>query len=191
MRDLTRYRKALIQGRARAANRLRKVLEDAAIKLASVASHVLGVSGRAMLDAPVAGTTDSAMVANLARDRRRKKLPALRQALLGRFHGHHAFLLAQIFAHLDDLAEAIGAVSAHIDSVITPFADELARLDTIPGINQRTAEVLIAELGVDMRVLLTAGHLASWAGLCPATTRVLANTDRAGPSRATRGSAAP
>jgi transposase len=133
-----------------------------------------------MLDALVAGTTDPAVVADLARGRLRKKLPALRQALVGRFHGHHAFLVAQILAHLDDLDEAIGAVSTQIDTVIAPFAEELARLDTIPGVNQRTAEVLIAELGVDMRVFPTAGHLASWAGLCPG------NNESAGKHRSGR-----
>ena len=171
LRDLTRYRKAVIQERTREANRLHKVLEDAGIKLASVASRVLGVSGRTMLDALVAGTTDPAVLADLARGRLRKKLPALRQALVGRFRGHHAFLVAQILAHLDYLDEAIEAVSTQIDTVIVPFADDLTRLDTIPGVNKRTAEVLIAELGVDMRVFPTAGHLASWAGLCPGKQR--------------------
>jgi len=120
-----------------------------------------------MLDALVAGTTDPAVLADLARGKLRKKLPALRQALVGRFRGHHAFLVAQILAHLDYLDEAIETVSTQIDTVIAPFADQLARLDIIPGVNQRTAEVLIAELGVDMRVFPTAGHLASGAGLCP------------------------
>ncbi len=106
-------------------------------------------------------------MADLARGRLRKKLPALRQALVGRFRGHHAFLVAQVLAHLDYLDEAIDTVSTQIDTLIAPFAAELARLDTIPGVNKRTAEVLIAELGVDMTVFPTAGHLASWAGLCP------------------------
>jgi len=180
LRDLTRYRKAVIQERTREANRLHKVLEDAGIKLASVASRVLGVSGRTMLDALVAGTTDPAVLADLARGRLRKKLPALRQALVGRFRGHHAFLVAQILAHLDYLDEAIEAVSTQIDTVIVPFADDLTRLDTIPGVNKRTAEVLIAELGVDMRVFPTAGHLASWAGLCPG------NNESAGKHRSGR-----
>jgi len=133
-----------------------------------------------MLDALVAGTTDPAVLADLARGRLRKKLPALRQALVGRFRGHHAFLVAQILAHLDYLDEAIEAVSTQIDTVIVPFADDLTRLDTIPGVNKRTAEVLIAELGVDMRVFPTAGHLASWAGLCPG------NNESAGKHRSGR-----
>jgi transposase len=167
LRDLTRYRKAIIQERTRQANRLHKVLEDAGIKLASVASDVLGVSGRAMLQALVTGTRDPEALADLARGNLRKKLPALRQALAGRFRPHHAFLVAQILAHLDDLDETIEAVSQQIDVAIAPFADEVARLDTIHGVNKRTAEVIIAEIGVDMRVFPTAGNLASWAGLCP------------------------
>jgi len=167
LRDLTRYRKGIIQERTRQANRLHKVLEDAGIKLASVASDVLGVSGRAMLQALVTGTRDPEMLADLARGNLRKKLPALRQALAGRFRPHHGFLVAQILAHLDYLDEAIDAVSQQLDVVRAPFADEVARLDTIHGVNKRTAEVIIAEIGVDMRVFPTAGHLASWAGLCP------------------------
>ena len=167
LRDLTRYRKSLIQEHTRQANRLHKVLEDAGIKLASVASDVLGVSGRAMLQALVTGTRDPEALADLARGNLRKKLPALRQALAGRFRAHHAFLVAQILAHLDYLDESIEAVSQQIDVVMAPFADEVARLDTIHGVNKRTAEVIIAEIGVDMRVFPTAGNLASWAGLCP------------------------
>ena len=143
------------------------MLEDAGIKLASVASRVLGVSGRAILDALVAGTSDPGALAALARGGLRTKLPELRQALVGRFCEHQAFLVAHILAHLDYLDETIETVSAQIGTVIAPFADELARLDTIPGVNQRTAEVLIAELGVDMSVFPTAGHLASWASLRP------------------------
>src|SRR6266849_8467176 len=167
LRDLTRYRKGLIQERTRQANRLHKVLEDAGIKLASVATDVLGVSGRAMRQALVTGTRDPEVLADLARGNLRKKLPALRQALAGRFRPHHGFLVAQILAHLDYLDEAIDAVSQQLDVVMAPFADEVARLDTIHGVNKRTAEVIIAEIGVDMRVFPTAGHLASWAGLCP------------------------
>jgi len=177
LRDLTRYRKALIQERTRGANRLHKVLEDSGIKLASVASDVLGVSGRAMLEALVAGTTDPDALADLARGTLRKKLPALRQALIGRFRAHHAFLVSQLLAHLDYLEEVIDGLSAQIDVVITPFAEEVARLDTIHGVNQRTAEVIIAEIGADMAVFPSAGHLASWAGLCPG------NNERAGKHR--------
>ncbi|HEY7249177.1 MAG TPA: IS110 family transposase [Methylomirabilota bacterium] len=167
LRDLTRYRKLLIQERTRQANRLHKVLEDTGIKLTSVATRLLGASGRAMLDALVAGTTDPAVLADLARGKLRKKLPALRQALVGRFRAHHAFLVSQLLAHLDYLDEAIETVSAQIDIAMVPFAEELARLDTIHGVNKRTAEVVIAELGVDMTVFPSAKHAASWSGLCP------------------------
>ena len=167
LRDLTRYRKVLIQERAREANRLHKVLQDAGIKLASVATDILGVSGRAMLEALGRGTTDPAVLAELARGRLRAKLPALRQALAGRFREHHAFLVSQLLAHLDYLEEAIGTLSARIAECIAPFAAELARLDTIDGVNQRTAEALIAEVGVDMRPFPSERHLASWAALCP------------------------
>lgn len=167
LRDLTRYRKVLIQERTREANRLHKVLEDAGIKLATVATDILGVSGRDMLHALVAGTTDPDILADLARGTLRKKLPALRQALAGRFRAHHAFMVSQHLGHLDYLDEAITSLSGHIEEALRPFAAEQARLDSIPGVAQRTAEVLIAEIGVDMRQFPTAQHLASWAGLCP------------------------
>jgi transposase len=167
LRDVTRYRKSLIQDRTRVANRLHKVLEDAGIKLATVASDILGASGRAMLTALVEGTTDPDVLADLARGRLRAKLPALRQALAGRFRGHHAFLVSQLVAHVDYLDEAVAQMSEQIEVLVAPFAAERARLDTIPGINLPTADVLIAELGVDMRVFPTAAHAASWAGLCP------------------------
>jgi len=167
LRDLTRYRKALIQDRTRVANRLHKALEDAGVKLASVASDILGVSGRAMLQALVEGTTDPVLLADLARGRLRGKLPALRAALAGRFRPHHGFLVGQLLAHLDYLDEAIATLSAEIESRLSPLADQLTRLDSIPGINRRTAEVIIAEVGVDMSAFPTAAHLASWAALCP------------------------
>lgn len=167
LRDLTRYRKALIQDRTRVANRLHKALEDAGVKLASVASDILGVSGRAMLEALAQGTTDPEILAELARGRLRGKLPALRTALAGRFRSHHAFLVGQLLAHLDYLDEAIATLSSEIESHLAPFADQLIRLDSIPGINRRTAEVIIAEVGVDMSVFPSAAHLASWAALCP------------------------
>jgi len=167
LRELTRYRRTQIQERTRVANRLHKVLQDANVKLSNVTHHVLGVSGRAMLDALVAGTTDPDVLADLARGQLRKKLPALRQALTGRFRAHHAFLLGQILAHLDYLEDAIAAVSAHIAEQLRPFAPQVERLMTIPGVQRRTAETILAEIGTDMAVFPTAGHLASWAGMCP------------------------
>jgi len=167
LRDLTRYRKVLIQERTREANRLHKVLEDAGIKLATVATDILGVSGRDMLHALVAGTTDPDVLAELARGTLRKKLPALRQALTGRFRAHHAFMVSQHLGHLDYLDEAVVSLSGRIEEALRPFATAHQRLDSIPGIAQRTAEVMIAEIGVDMHRFPTAQHLASWAGLCP------------------------
>jgi transposase len=167
LRDLTRHRKVLIQERTRVANRVHKLLEDAGIKLASVATNILGVSGRAMLEALVHGTTDPEVLADLARGKLRKKLPALRQALAGRFRPHHAFLVSQLLAHLDYLDESIATVSEEVEGRVAPYAAQLRQLDTIPGINRRTAEVLIAEIGVDMSVFPSDRHLASWAGLCP------------------------
>jgi transposase len=167
LRDLTRFRKGLIQERTRVSNRLHKVLEDAGIKLASVATRVLGASGRAMMSALAAGTTDPAVLAELAKGRLREKLPALREALAGRFRPHHAFLVSQLLAHVDYLDEAILGTSAQIEALMSPFTTEIELLDTIPGVNRRTAEVLIAETGADMSRFPTAKHLASWAGLCP------------------------
>ena len=167
LRDLTRHRKVLIQEKTRAANRLHKLLQDADIKLASVATDILGVSGRAMLEALARGTTDPVGLADLARGQLRKKLPALRQALAGRFRPHHAFLLSQLLAHVDYLDEAISLMSAEVEQRLAPFAEVLMRLDAIPGINQRTAEVVIAEVGVDMSPFPSDRHLASWAGMCP------------------------
>src|SRR4029453_17941876 len=165
--DLTRYRKVRIQDRTREGNRLHKLLEDAGIKLASVATDILGVSGRAMLEALVRGTTDPEVLAELARGKLRAKLPPLRQALHGRFRPHHAFLVSQLLTHLDYLDETITTLSERIEEIIVPFADELGGVDTIPGVGRRTAEVLIAELGVDMNQFPSDRHLASWAGLCP------------------------
>src|SRR5262249_20060068 len=158
----TRYRKALIRERAAEVNRLHKVLEDAGVKLSSVASDIMGVSGRRMLEALVAGTTDPEILAELAKARLRAKLPALRKALDARFRAHHAFLVAQVLAHVDYLEEAIGTVSKRIDSAIAPFQPALELLVAIPGIQRRTAEVVVAEIGVDMSRFPTSRHLASW-----------------------------
>src|SRR5881397_1114987 len=162
LRNLTRYRKAQIEERTRESQRLDKVLQDAGIKLSSVASDVLGVSGRAMLHALVAGSHDPELLAELARGRLRQKLPALREALTGRFRAHHALIVTQILAHVDFLDETIAVLSAEIDQVIAPFADKLALLDTIPGVDKRTAEALLAEIGPDMSVFPTHRQLASW-----------------------------
>jgi transposase len=167
LRELTRYRTSLTRERASELNRLQKTLEGANIKLGSVATDVLGVSGRAMLEALVAGTTDPATLAALARGKLRNKLPQLERALAGQVGPHQRFMLAQQLVHLGDLEEVIERVSAEIAERVRPFADALARLDTIPGVGPWTAEILVAEIGVDMTRFPTAGHLASWAGMCP------------------------
>jgi transposase len=167
LRDLTRYRKAQIEERTREVQRLEKTLQDAGIKLSSVASKVLGVSGRLMLDALISGTHDPEVLAALAKGQLRKKIPALKEALQGRFTGHHALIVGHQLAHIDYLDEAIASLSERIDEVIAPFAEKVALLDTIPGVDKRTAELLIAEIGADMTVFPTHRQLASWAGICP------------------------
>jgi transposase len=167
LRDLTRYRKAQIEERTREVQRLEKTLQDGGIKLSSVASKVLGVSGRLMLDALLAGTHDPDVLADLARGRLRAKLPALREALEGRFTANHALIVTQILAHIDFLDESIQTLSGRVDEVIAPFTRKVELLKTIPGVDKRTAELLLAEIGPDMSKFPTAGHLASWAGMCP------------------------
>jgi transposase len=167
LRELTRYRTALVQERVAEVNRLQKVLEGANVKLPSVASNVVGVSGRAMLERLVAGETDAAALADLARGRLRQKLPQLERALAGRFGPHQRFLVAQQLAHLDALDELIGRVSEEIAARLRACEAVLRRLDTIPGVGRQAAEVLVAEVGPDARRFPTAGHLASWAGMCP------------------------
>lgn len=167
LRDLTRYRKTLIRDRASEVNRLHKLLEDAGIKLSSVASDVLGVSGRSMLTALLAGESDPEALAELARGRLRQKLPELRRALAGHFSDHHAFLLGQVFAHLDFLEQSIDECSRKIEEQISPFVAAVELLQTIPGIGSRTAEVIVAEIGLDMSVFPSARHLAAWAKLAP------------------------
>lgn len=167
LRNLTRYRKTQIQERAREANRLHKALEDTGIKLDCVASNILGKSGRAMLDALIAGTTDPEVLADLARGKLRAKLPALREALEGRFDHLHAVWIGAILNHIDFLDEQITGLTEAIGEQIAPFERTVELLCTIPGVQRRTAEVIIAEIGIDMSVFPTAKHLASWAGLCP------------------------
>ncbi len=166
VRELTRYRTTLVRERAAEVNRIQKTLEGANIKLAGVASDVLGASGQAMLRALIAGETDPAVLAGLARGRLRKKRDLLQQALAGRLQPHHRFLLAEQLRHIEALDEAIARVSAEIADRLRPWEALIQRLLTIPGVGRRTAEVILAEIGDDMSRFPSAGHLASWAGLC-------------------------
>lgn len=167
LRDLTRYRKKLVEDRAKETQRIQKLLEDAGIKLDSVVSDVLGKSARQMLEALIGGTRDPDVLADMARTRMRPKIPELRRALEGRFGSHHALLLQVHLDHIDHLSSAVERLDAEVEKVIAPFDEHARRLCTIPGVGRRTAEVMIAEIGVDMGRFPTAHHLASWAGMCP------------------------
>jgi len=137
------------------------------VKLASVATDVMGVSGRAMMRALIEGTADPGALAELAKGKLRRKLPELRKALEGRFRPHHAFLLERMVAHIEELEDDIDAVSDRIEEQIAPYQPAVQLLRTIRGVERRTAEVIIAETGGDMSVFPSAKHLASWAGVCP------------------------
>jgi transposase len=167
LRELTRARTALIRERARVVQRLEKTLEGANIKLASVATDIMGASGRQMLAALVDGRTDGAALAQLAKGRMRPKLADLERALTGRMGAHQRFLLAEHLGHSDELTARIERISAAIGERLRPFEDAIVRLDTIPGVGRRTAEVLVAEIGSDLSRFRTAAQLASWAGMCP------------------------
>jgi transposase len=168
LRDLTRYRKSQIEDRTREVQRLDKVLQDAGIKLTSVASKTLGASARAMLDQLIAGNHDPKALADLAKGRLRVKLAELEDALEGHFiTEHHGLMTREILSHIDYLDATIARLSARIEEVIAPFSAKVDLLRTIPGVDQRTAEVIVAEIGVDMDQFPSAAHLASWAGMCP------------------------
>jgi transposase len=167
LRELTRYRTALVEERTAHVNRLQKTLEGANIKLAAVASSVVGVSARAMLAALVAGAADPAALAELARGRLRDKLPALERALTGRLTDHHRYLIPRILAAIDFLEAELTDLDQRIAELERPFAEAVERLDTIPGVGRRVAEIVLAELGPDLHRFPSAAHLASWAGLCP------------------------
>jgi transposase len=166
LRNLTRYRKTQIQERQREVNRLHKALEDAGIKLDCVASDILGKSGRDMLDALVAGTTDPEVLADLARRQMRKKIPLLQEALEGHFDAHHRLWIGSILRHIDFLDEQIEQLSAAIEEQIRPFWPAVELIRTMTGIQQRGAECVIAEIGVDMSIFQTHRHLASWSAQC-------------------------
>jgi transposase len=167
LRELIRYRTSLVRERTAAANRLQKTLEGANIKLASVATDILGKSGREILAALLAGETNGVELAQLAQGRLREKIPQLERALAGCIGAHQRFLVAEQLAHVDFLDVAIARVSAEIAERVRPDEDAITRLDTIPGVGRSVAEALLAEIGSDLTRFPNAKHLASWAGLCP------------------------
>jgi transposase len=166
-RELTRFRTSLVEERARLVNRLQKVLEDTNLKLAAVATDLTGKSARAMLEALLAGETDPKVLADLARGRMREKRALLEQALVGRLRAHHRFLISELLAQIDYLDEAIARVSQEVAERMRPFEAKVNHLDSVVGIHRRTAEVVLAELGPDLRRFPSDKHLTSWAGMCP------------------------
>jgi transposase len=186
LRDLTRQRAQLSSEQTRVANRIHKTLEDANIKRSAVASDALGKSGRAMLHALLAGQRDSEKPAELAEGRMRPKIPALRLALEGRFTEHHAFLVRSLLSRLDYLEGQIEAFSVRIEGCLRPFVNEQVqqRLDAIPGVNRRTIENVVAEIGADMSRFPDADHLSSWAGMSPGHEESAGKRSR---SRTTKG----
>ena len=167
LRDLTRMRTAIVRARSQEIQRLEKLLEDPGIKLSSVASDITGVSGRAMLDALVAGERDPIVLADMAKRRLRAKIPELTEALTGRFSEHHAVMVRLYLNLIDEHTRTIEELTTHIEEEMIPFQDARDLMVTIPGISTKVADVIIAETGADMSRFHTAGHLASWAGTCP------------------------
>jgi transposase len=180
IRELTRYRRKLIEQRTSELQRLAKVLEDGGIKIDSVASKLTTVSARDMIEALIAGQRDPAALADLARGVMRNKIPDLTLACAGRFGEQHALMCTLHLEHIDHLADMIARLDERIEQASTPFAPQITRLTTIPGIGERAAQVIISEIGVDMSRFPTAAHLASWAGLCPG------NNESAGRHRSTK-----
>ncbi len=185
LRDLTRQRAQLIAEKSSVVNRIHKTFEDADIKLAAVATDILGASGRAMLAQLIRGETDPERLAAEARGTLKKKADALRKAWPGRVTEHHRFLLGMLWDHLVHLEDLIERCSVRITEAMRPFEPAEARLMTIPGVGRQAAEVIVAEIGADMSRFPTAGHLASWAGLCPGNNT---SAERRESGRTTKGS---
>ena len=167
LRDVTRYRRRIVEEQGRELQRLQKLLEDAQVKLDSVVADINGVTSRLILQALCDGERDPDVLADLAVGKLRRKIPALRQAVPGRFSEHHAILVREVLAHVDYLATIEQRLDTRVEELIAPFNAARDLLVTIPGIQRRTAEIVIAEIGVDMAQFPSPGHLASWAGLCP------------------------
>jgi transposase len=180
LRELIRYRRSLIEEKSREMNRIQKVLEGANIKLASVATNILGVSSRAMIEALIQGEEDPEQLASLARGSLKRKNEQLKQALHGLIGKHQKMILASQLRHIDFLDEQIEQLSQEIQERMRPFEEDLELLDTIPGVGRRIAEQLLAEIGTDMNRYPSAAHLCSWAGMAPG------NHESAGKKKPTR-----
>ena len=181
LRDLTRYRRALVSDRSREMQRVEKLLEDAQIKISSVLSDIHGVSGRAMIEALIAGQRDPYSLARLAKGNARKKTARLEEALRGFFTDHHAMILQMMLNNIDRISAQIAALDARIEETIGPFSRQAARLADLPGVDTVAAAELIAEIGVDMTRFPTAAHLVSWAKFCPQTHQSAGKSTQQGP----------
>ncbi|HBV97174.1 MAG: transposase [Peptococcaceae bacterium BICA1-7] len=167
LKELVRYRRSMVQERARKLNRIQKVLEGANIKLASVISEIDGKSSRDMLDMLVAGCNDVKVMADKARRQMRKKIPQIEEALHGFMGDHQRLMLRLMLKHIDILEEQVRSLDREIQEKMKPVNEQICLIDTIPGVGERSAQVIIAEIGVNMNQFPSAAHLASWAGLCP------------------------
>ena len=180
LRELTRYRSSFVRERATLVNRVQKVLESANIKLSSVATNVMGVSGRAMLEALIAGSASPEQMAELAKGRMREKREQLTKAMEGRVQAHHRFVLTELLCQIDNIEETITRFDQEIEAYCSPFEEVVELLDTIPGVGREAAEIIVSEIGNDMSRFPTADHLAAWAGLSPG------NNESAGKRRSGR-----
>jgi transposase len=191
LRELTRYRKTQVDARAAEIQRLEKLLQDAGIKLTSVASKVLTQSGRAMIEALIAGERDPRVLAELAKGKLRAKLPQLAEAMAGRFGSHHAVVARSILDHLDFLDHTIDTLTAQVVARTRSFAEQVELLAEVPGLDQATIQVILAETGGDMARFPTPAQLASWTGVCPATMSRPASAATWRPRPTTAGCGAP
>ena len=180
LRELTRYRSSFVRERATLVNRVQKVLESANIKLSSVATNVMGVSGRAMLEALIAGNASPEQMAELAKGRMREKREQLTKAMEGRVQAHHRFVLTELLCQIDSIEETITRFDQEIEAYCSPFEEVVELLDTIPGVGREAAEIIVSEIGNDMSRFPTADHLAAWAGVSPG------NNESAGKRRSGR-----
>jgi transposase len=180
LRDLTRYRRTLVQERTREKQRAEKLLEDAQVKLSSVISDIFGASGRDMLAALIAGQRDPRALAGLARKQMRAKMSVLQEALTGHFTDHHAFLLGMMLDRVDALTAQVDQLTIRIEEAIAPFGAQIAQLDEIPGIGVTAAQEIIAEIGTDMTRFPTPGHLVSWAKFAPKARQSAGRSKAAG-----------